>query len=713
MKKASPRNGSTPSKSLPLKKALDHGLLAIERTQEIEGGFPSQASEDMLFDGSMATPRQTSFIASLILLALEPLKEHSAAKRIGSRATTFLLDQKSVHWSWNYWVRGSADDEKHPCPDDLDDTFAALEALHIHAPEQIDGGALASIVRVLTTAEEKPGGPYNTWLVGETADPRWHDIDPVVNANIAAFLTAEHIVLPAVDELVRKTITDICSGESTHSKYYSSPIPTLYFLSRSLHVDRDKELADRVIDFLLKTRGPDGHWSHPVVTACAVTALIRCHAIPDDLESTIRFILDAAEDGSWKAYGLYTETAFGGVPSYAGSEALSTAICLQALALYDQAMGSRRNMNENKNGSTSSPVPFPSPSFSPEALHIERRILGAFENRIDYDPIMHEQARAVLEKVLARDKGKQVALLPYFFKKSLRTSAPAETKINPATERLLIELGLANLSGWVAYRIYDDFLDNEGSPELIPLAALCLREVSAIYNRLLPEPHQRAYTKLMDAMDSANAWERTHTHFPDRRFFDPKTALPDFDRYTMLADKSLPHCLGPIALIIAEHNGRSSQREIQSDVQATTDFFRHYIIARQLNDDAHDWLADIERGFVNSSGTKILKRVRDDGDAASKTFIFREDPQSAHGPFSAETAEFLQKVFWHKVMPGIAEDIYKEIDAARKALVKIGIVSDLSYLESLLLPLEAGADKALSERKRMMTFLAEYQKAPQ
>ncbi len=688
----------------------------MESLQEIEGGFPSLASKNASFEDHAPISRQTSFSASLVLLALAPLKGHPVTKRIANRAVTFLLDQKSAHWSWNYWVRGSDDSEKLPCPDDLDDTFAALEALRIHAPERIDGAALASVVKILTTAEEKPGGPYNTWLVDDMADTRWHDIDPVVNANILAFLSSEHIVLPAVDRLVQKTIGGICAGGQTHSKYYSASIPALYFLSRGLDVSQDPESAKGIIDFLLKKRGSEGRWSNPIETACAITTLIRCGAPADELRTAIEYILNSAADGSWKPSGLYTETAFGGIPSYAGSEALSTAVCLEALALYEQATAKNGAGKAEEVAGVSSPIPSPalSPSatFSPEALRVERRILSAFENRIDADPIIQKHAGAVLEKVLARDKGKQVALLPYFFKKSFKNATGGDAVIAPEEERMLIELGRANLCGWVAYRVYDDFLDNEGSPELIPLAALCLREVGEIYQRVLPDFGRRVYAKLMDAMDSANAWERAHTHFPDRRFLDAGTSLPDFDRHAVLADKSLPHCLGPVALVIAEHTGRSTEREIDADVEATLGFFRHYIIARQLNDDAHDWLSDLERGFVNSSATRILKHIRSEGEAAQKTFAFAERPGSLHGPFSTETTEFLQKTFWNEIMPSIAEDIYAAIDAARNALVKIGIISDLSYLESLLAPLQAGADTALSERKRMTAFLAEYQKTP-
>lgn len=706
--KKSPDTGSNPSRKSALKKTLESGLRHLERVQEIEGGFKSLASPDISMKGAR-TPRTTTFMSSLILLSLEPLKHRPEVRRIAGRAATFLLDQRSPHWSWNYWVRGSADDEHLPCPDDLDDTFAALEALHIHAPERIDGSALASVVRILTVTEEKPGGPYNTWLVNPAADPRWHDVDPVVNANVAAFLKGENVTLPPVLGLIGETMKNICKGDSVHSKYYSSPIPALYFLSRSLDFDQPGESARLIGEFLLGKRGHDGHWSNPVETACAVITLFRCGVPAEELEPAVEFISNSAEDGVWEPYGLYTETAFGGVPSYAGGSALSTAVCLEALTCYAKKLPSKGN-GAKEAVHAASPVPEAS-SFPAEALEIEHRILEAYKKRLGHDSIIGSHGQSVLEKVLTRDKGKQVTLLPYFFNRSFAIDPDGNSSSESRMEKFLVDLGLANLCGWVAYRIYDDFLDDEGTSEFIPLAAVCLREVSRIYGKLLPEDYHDTFVRLMDRMDAANAWERANTYFPGQSFFEADADLPDFLDYAVLADKSLPHCLGPLALLIHRH-GADNHEAARLDIRATVDFFKHYIIARQLNDDAHDWLEDFGRGFVNSSGTRILRQIRNEQQESMKTFAFLESSGLGKGRLSPETTEFLQKVFWHQVMPEIANDIKSQTDDARKALVEISIVRDLSYLESLLVPLEAGADKALADRQKTLSFLSEYGKMP-
>jgi len=74
-----------------------------------------------------------------------------------------------------------------PYPDDLDDTFCALNALYLFDRKLISGSAYAYIIQLLTKVEKNEGGPYKTWLVSKKTSG-WDDVDIVVNSNIAYFL---------------------------------------------------------------------------------------------------------------------------------------------------------------------------------------------------------------------------------------------------------------------------------------------------------------------------------------------------------------------------------------------------------------------------------------------------------------------------------------------------------------------------------------------
>jgi hypothetical protein len=248
--------------------------------------------------------------------------------------------------------------------------------------------------------------------------------------------------------------------------------------------------------------------------------------------------------------------------------------------------------------------------------------------------------------------------MPYYFNKAF------EGQNNNISQDFLITLGLANLYGWMAYRIYDDFLDGEGNAVKLSFANLCLRELTTIYSSIIPEKFQ----KVIDSQDSANTWEVVNARF-DPKAFPPKD-IPNYGDLSQLANKSFGHALGPIAILTKLGYSSNSFK-----MKNFLTFFRHYIIARQLNDDAHDWEEDLERGQINAVGVKILAKTKD----KSK----------------------MQEVFWQKVYEDIAALVFFHTDLARKAMPS---------MENLVNPIEKSIQKGLKERKESIDFLKAYSK---
>ncbi len=143
--------------------------------------------------------------------------------------------------------------------------------------------------------------------------------------------------------------------------------------------------------------------------------------------------------------------------------------------------------------------------------------------------------------------------------------------------------------------------------------------------------------------------------------------------------------MGPIAIVMLlglKHDSRQGKRILS--------FFTHYLIARQLNDDAHDWLEDLRAGRINSVGANVLANYD------RKTISFQRDERN------------LQKLFWDEVIPQVAKDIFKHTKAARLALSSAGIVKRPDKLLSLLDRPETAARQALEEAKKMREFLSSY-----
>jgi hypothetical protein len=65
----------------------------------------------------------------------------------------------------------------------------------------------------------------------------------------------------------------------------------------------------------------------------------------------------------------------------------------------------------------------------------------------------------------------------------------------------------------------------------------------------------------------------------------------------------------------------------------------------------------------------------------------------------------MQKTFWRKTIKVVCKEVLNHVRLAKESLKMITVVQNPERLESLLLPLEAAAKKALAEKKKAASFL--------
>ena len=700
----------------------------IEREQLSDGSFLRIADN--------AAKEKTIFITALILTALgqDSVKKEKSINTIVTKGLAFLLNEKNPHQvSWNYWPRKTKEiesitgaPERAQIPDDLDDTFTVLAAISLHStaddvfPTSSDffsGKTMAEIVRLLCSTETRPSGPYNTWIIG--AEGVWQDIDPIVNANIAYFLTLKGIRLPKIEHYIATTIEQILGTYSQEqvahsfgapiSRYYFSPVVMLYFLTRP-----QEAAASRVTAFLLAQLAKTDPRTilNPLETIMAISSILRLY--PDKNSAVnavtpfIKTILSYAEKQTWRPHPLYIETAPKNIPSYAGAAALTAAFCVEALSSYQHLTNESKKKTKTDND-----------THVNSAHKIETEILTRFAGWFDPFPSIAPLLPSILKKVISIDPGKQITLLPYFFNRSLaRPSDDCE---------YIIDLGIANLAGWIAYRIFDDISDSDApisaattdkktinkntdiditAPFIfLPLAAMCLRHVTATYTLIFEKEESEKenpqnnfallFKTLMSQMDEANAWEARHLSISTFQILH--TPEKNHNPYDTLAHKSLPHCLGPIAIL-----ARSGYAANDPAIADTISFFHHYLIARQLHDDAHDWYDDLSRGSINSAASKIIKHKNITSTIASGETL---------GTIITKHKDLLYSIFWNETIPKIVEDIDRHIALAETSLRSLegsGVLASTTYLQSLLDPLKKSAHETLSGRVKTLDFLKIY-----
>jgi len=233
------------------------------------------------------------------------------------------------------------------------------------------------------------------------------------------------------------------------------------------------------------------------------------------------------------------------------------------------------------------------------------------------------------------------------------------------TSTVLDDIYIYTTYGWIAYMIYDQFLDEGGDPTLLPVANRAQREMNRYFLSKLPG----LADALLDRVDSANLWEANHCRCkPDALVGD--IVLPDYGDLMPLADRSIGHALAVLAVLVEAGFAIDSPK-----VNQTITFFEHYLIARQLNDDAHDWQEDLDHGQINSVGTELLKGV--DPNKRLDDPVLRKE---------------MAERFWNQYILVVCQRILNELNLARD--------THNGALEPLLAPVERAARKALDEHKK-------------
>lgn len=652
-------------KANPLNNAIIKGMRFLKVAQCPDGSFYSLSSPDKVkFTDPIHFP--SVFSTTLILLSLSEIIKIESVKEISDNAAKFLLSQKSENFSFNYWARNSKEYKRFPYPDDLDDTFCALSAIYKYDSKLINGSVLGQAVQLLTSLEIEEGGPYRTWLVDDSSAEIWKDVDIAVNANIAYFLSLIGVRLPNLIKFINEKITD----DKLISPYYPIKLPVIYFISR-FYKGKNKNLLKKLLNGNEKNKESCGN---PLDTALTLLSNSNLKFKFQKRDQSLDSILSSQNsDGSWEVCPFYT----GVNPKkdrlfYAGSKALTTAFCLQALSRYSE---------ENKK---SKPVRSQNTAGDKISTEVYKYLDTRFKKSGNEVYILSKQ---MIRKISKIDDRVQISRLTDLFTRSL------DLKGVKITGDFITRCGAALMFGWIAYTIYDDIWDESPKPLQLALANISLRELTHIYENLIENDSGfvEMYYEIMNGIDESNTFEiiNWRVKLNNGQFMIPPLNAGLTGNYRLYADRALGHGLGPLAVLFKLGFEKNS-----SEVQSLIGFFRNFLIAKQLNDDAHDFETDLKMGHFNPLIFNVLKKYID------KNGINKIDLNS--------DLQKLQSIFWYETIVEICNDIHHYSQTAMDCLTKIPIINKPELLGNLLIPVRAGADEALAERAKALNFLEAY-----
>lgn len=323
----------------------------------------------------------------------------------------------------------------------------------------------------------------------------------------------------------------------------------------------------------------------------------------------------------------------------------------------------------------------------------EQRIMGMIRKKLDerfvnFSPELRERAKLAVEKTIRGNRDKQMSLMAYYTKVSLGRSGES------IPDELVADIGLANIFFWAAFIIYDDFWDRDeaADPRLLPIANIFARHYIDFFIALPDDKEFRPFFHdLMDKLDGSNAWEieNCRTKVEGNTFYIP-TTLPDFGDYENKYRPASGHILSSVAILT--QFGKELKTEDWGNIVS---YFKHYLIAMQLNDDAHDWEEDLRRGHLSTVVTLLLDDLKKSGWKKQTIDLSVDLPE-------------IRKTFWFVTMPHYVKKALSQTDASRKALRAISIIEEPSLLERIITTTEDVARQAERESIDSGALLKEY-----
>ncbi len=647
-----------------LERACNGGISYISQQQSPDGGFTSCSSKSKsVFTSHISY--STNFVPALILGCLASVNIPTSSS-IKENIANYILSNRSNHWTFNYWNRKTAEAQHLPYPDDLDDTACSLIGLWTNDHDSLNEAAMASVVKLLVASEVRPGGPYRTWLVAPESNPKWQDVDLAVNANFAYLLTLITKPLPNIVNFIDEAIIN----RNLSSPYYPSIYPLLYYISRGYSGKHRTTLVTIIKKEIVLV-------NNSLHLALLLSALLHLHERVTS--SQISSLLKAQnKDGSWPADAFCMDPSIKNIPYYHGAAVLTTAFVLETLNLYMTSLYQSSSKNkENNNLNTKAP------NHSVNAKLLKQKVLLLAQKQNEG---LVKSVRVILmtelSKILHSSGGDEIVSIPLIVNESLK-------KPFPKVEVMIEQLALANTYGWLAYTVYDDFLDDEGQPSQLPLANIAMRRSQHCFRDAMGDDHdfQDLVRKFFDSIDTANYWEVTHCRAAISSGRIDLPTLPAFGHLAQLGDKSCGHLLPALAIFL-----KSGILPGSLDFNNILPALRQYIIVRQLNDDMHDWQQDLERGHLSYVVTTILKELA-----------------IAPGQYRVNIlTTSMQQQFWNKTIVIISKQMQQLLTSAEQMLAKVNALKPDNPLQDMLKRQQASIYKTLSEQASVHRFLTAY-----
>jgi hypothetical protein len=483
------------------------------------------------------------FPLGFFLHAYSLYPENKQPRRLQSLVQKVIkkLEAEKKESSYNYFTRDFA--KKTPeflLPDDLDDTVLIASALN-RVTNQFDERIILKIIGL----ETKPGGPYITWYVPNSADERWKDVDPAVNAHLLYFVSLLSIKLPQT----RKYLKECIENNQLQSVYYPSKYFTLLNLAKYFNITNDIEIRELITESLrteIFDTLPHGDK--------ILYILIKLYCKEKLLEPEEKFITGILKTQNFSIFPICLDFAHDQHLTFTTNTAVSLSFYLEMLLLISQ----QTPIDKAEKGGES--------ELNNYIRNIEEKIFNdaqtsqLLEENITRFPLIEHTKAIVLPLLILQEFA----------------------KIDLSHHKTMIETFiLCSYYGWIGYTILDEVIDNNKfSPGLI-ISNSFLRKHHFYLAQLTQEYPEIEGTAL-------SAFNITDNHYLKQiEALTGKNTVVHKD--TTYIQERMAAYLVMLSLLPALVGKNTA--DLQKDIY---DFVKALVVIDQLNDDSHDWEIDLK-----------------------------------------------------------------------------------------------------------------------
>jgi hypothetical protein len=303
-----------------LKRAVRNGCAFLVEAQLPHGEFPAYIATDPFLKRNCEL-NSTPFVTTFVLYALWFARDLPISHAVNG-GLRFLTHEQESDGTWRY--ASSLNPDRARLDADVDDTACASWILRRHGVDFIPNE------HILRT-NRRSDGLFNTWI---RPDGQPNDVDTVVNANVVFYLGDTADTALASAHLVQL----VESGRDSESFWYYEDLLTLYYaISRAaFHGARSlARLAPLLAEKVAARENRAGWYGNELATALAACTLLNLDLTREpSLARAAEALVECQQaDGSWMRIPFY-KGALPGTPArfWFGSESLTTALCVQALA---------------------------------------------------------------------------------------------------------------------------------------------------------------------------------------------------------------------------------------------------------------------------------------------------------------------------------------------------------------------------------------------